>query len=140
MSKLLGSKIRILILFLTIIITYKSSGQASNKLTLRDSLCHKWKLTSVEVNGKLQPLNGNQKNSFLVFSKNSSYQNISSGGVENGQWQYNETKKEIIINDLKKENDLLSLKILSISKSNCILLMKQKEGIEVKLFFETNEF
>ena len=95
-------------------------------------IVNNWSLNSFEVNGQSFPPREKNKNDQMVFNSDKSAESISSNKAQKGTWSYDKTSRIITVVDKNNKFDM-RLKLISITRSECVLQLKNHEGTFVRL-------
>ena len=117
-------------LFLLVLLNFSVKAQEIENAELL--LVNQWSLNSFEVNGQTFPPREKNKNDEMLFYLDKSVESISSDKVQKGTWSYDEASQIITILDKKNKLDM-HLKLISITKSECVLELENPKGTFVKL-------
>jgi hypothetical protein len=124
------NSISIILIILLIQFSKTALGQTTNSI---DSLlCKEWKLVSYEEGGEKFPPSPEQKNDRMIFYSDHKVKSIETGNIQIGIWQYDATKKTLsVVANKTKEKAIM--KVLKITKDECILEYKDPEGTLLKI-------
>lgn len=95
-------------------------------------LCKNWQLVSYEESGEKFPPSPEQKNDRMTFYFDHKVKSVETGNIQNGTWEYDSTKKLLtVIDNQTKEKAVL--KVLKLTKTECVLEYKDPEGTMLKM-------
>jgi len=114
----------LLIVFLVSIINV--NGQSKSEF------CKKWDLQGYVYWGTTLSPDKNEKNDFLHFHENGTFNSIDEGIVEKGTWKWNQRNKKLYLFDNKTEVPLI-MSVVKMSNEELIVLLEDEEdSIKVK--------
>ena len=121
-------KRRILILLLIGLIFNIANGQS------KKDFCEKWQLVGYIYWGYTFSPEENERSDYIYFRENGTFESIDEGEFGKGTWKWNAKTKYLYLYD-KTSKTPLKLKVLSVSKTQMIVLLKGKDD-EIKVKFK----
>jgi hypothetical protein len=111
----------------------RTEGQSINDLCKPE----KWYFSGYVYLGFTFSPEEEEKNDYISFNSNGTYSSLDKGKQENGTWRVNNHSTELILYK-NKSNVVINIKVISITKSELILLVE--EGNEkIKMKFDTKK-
>jgi hypothetical protein len=116
-------------LFLILFFTQSAFAQSSEIDSL---ICKSWKFVSYEAEGEKIMARPDQKNDRMIFYFDHQVKSIEGKKIENGIWTYDSAKKTLTIIDNQTKVKAI-MKVLKLTKTQCILEYKDPNGIVLKI-------
>ena len=116
--------------FCTFLISHYVKAQETENF--EKQIVNDWSLNSFEENGQSFPPREKNKNDRMVFNSDKSAESINLNKAQKGTWSYDKTSRIITVVDKNNKFDM-RLKLISITRSECVLELKNHEGIFVRL-------
>ncbi len=119
-------------IILVLIILALDISYVKAQTTIDTLLCKEWKLKSYEESGKIFSPAPDQINNRMIFYFDHKVKSIETGNIQNGIWKYDSKAKMLmVVDNLTKEK--VVLKVIRITKDECILEFKDPEGALLKM-------
>ncbi|MFM2386495.1 MAG: hypothetical protein RL660_1252 [Bacteroidota bacterium] len=122
-----------LIILIISLIQFSKTALGQTTSSIDSLLCKEWKLVSYKEGGEKFPPSSKQKNDRMIFYNDHKVKSIETGNIQNGIWQYDATKKALSVVDNKTKEKAI-MKVLKITKDECILEYTDPEGTSLKIY------
>ncbi len=123
------SPLKSLPLLLLLFFTQSAFAQPSEIDSL---ICKSWKFVAYEAEGEKIMASPDQKNDRMIFYFDNQVKSIEGKKIENGTWTYDSTKKILTVIDNQTKVKAI-MKVLRLTKTQCILEYKDPNGIVLKI-------
>jgi hypothetical protein len=107
-------------------------AQSNNLVAFTDMISKEWKLEFYGENGKKQPPTPQQQEDRMIFYKDNRVLSIENGKKEQGNWQYDPTKKLLTITD-KQTGEQLLLQVIKLDQERFVAGYQDPAGILLEI-------
>ena len=125
-------KITTKIFCLVILFSISFKGNAQEIENPETLILNEWTLNSFEINGQTFPTRENNKNDKMIFHSDKTLESYSNNEVQKGTWSFDGKSKIINVTD-EKNKFYMQLKLISITKFECVLELENPKETFVKL-------
>jgi hypothetical protein len=112
------------------------SGSLFGQGTLTDNfdklICKEWVLKFYQQGSDKFPPSPEQKNDRMTFYSDHKVKSIEGGGIQNGVWEYNASKKLLTVTD-HDTKEKMNLTVISLTETSCILEFTDPDGGKMKM-------
>ena len=105
-----------------LILAFNLNAKSQTKL----DFCKKWNLAGYVYWGITFSPEETEKNDYLNFKENGTFNSIDEGKSEKGTWKWNIENNSLYLYDNKSKEPLI-FKVIEVTKTELILLLKDKE-------------
>ena len=121
------------ILFIIFLISCPNSVKSQNLENVEENIVNEWSLEYYEIGGQRFPPKSGNENDKMIFTKEHQSESISNGISQIGTWEFdNESNTLLVVDENTKFN--MKLKVISCSKTNCVLNLKNEKNQNIRLF------
>ncbi|SHN23361.1 hypothetical protein [Chitinophaga sp. CF418] len=109
----------------------QSHGQ-NKETTFADMISKEWRLAYYGDNSKKQTPSAKQQEDRMIFYKDNRVLSIENGKKENGNWQYDPTKKLLTITD-KQTREQTLYQVIKLDQDQFVVGYKDPEGVLLEI-------
>jgi len=99
----------------------------------KTDFCEKWNLEGYIYWGITFSPEDNEKNDYLNFNENGTFNSVDEGKSENGTWKWDSNSKSLYLYN-RETNEPLVFKVIELTKAKLIILLEDDED-SIKLKF-----